>query len=358
MAQLARALVLEADRGHGPRWQTGVPQNRRLRCLRRHAPSTRRYSPFAQPSVSRYCGIVDRPRWLVSLHGGHSGEFCEHATGTLRESLTAALAVGFRSYGVTEHAPRLGGRFLYASELEKGYTVERLQREFNAYARESKQLQQEFGGRLPVLRGFETEVVPSSTYASAMRELRDGHGFDYVVGSVHHVAEIPIDETAENYLAAVDACGGVESLLERYYGLVQEMIHEVRPEIVAHLDLPKLHAPAGAALSSTRIRRAAEAVIETAKSYNCILDVNSAALRKGLPEPYPSPWLVRLAVEAGVPFCLGDDSHGPQQVGYGLTRARNYLLAHGVDTITTLEPAEHGLQRRQISLRPEPEIPS
>ena len=24
--------------------------------------------------------------WKISLHGGHSGEFCEHAEGTLRET--------------------------------------------------------------------------------------------------------------------------------------------------------------------------------------------------------------------------------------------------------------------------------
>ncbi|HEX6202492.1 MAG TPA: histidinol phosphatase, partial [Thermoanaerobaculia bacterium] len=51
--------------------------------------------------------------WRVSLHGGHSGEFCDHATGTLAEVLEAAVAAGYAIFGVSEHAPRSDPRFLY-----------------------------------------------------------------------------------------------------------------------------------------------------------------------------------------------------------------------------------------------------
>ena len=290
--------------------------------------------------------------WKVSLHGGHSGEFCEHAEGTLRETLEAAVEAGFATYGVSEHAPRLEPRFLYASERAKGYTVERLEREFEAYARASKSLQAEFSGRLAVLRGFETEAVPEGRYADLMRELRELHGFDYVVGSVHHVAEISIDESPARFRAATEACGGLEDLFERYYDQVREMIEEVRPEVVAHLDLPKLFAPAESDLATPRIRRAAEKAIQAAASHGCILDVNTAAWRKRLPDPYPAPWLVSMARQVGVPFCFGDDSHNGSQVGGGLGRARDYLLAHGVSTVTCLELSEGALGRREVPLAP------
>ena len=45
--------------------------------------------------------------WKTSLHGGHSGEFCEHASATLRELLEAAVEFGFDTFGVSEHAPRV-----------------------------------------------------------------------------------------------------------------------------------------------------------------------------------------------------------------------------------------------------------
>lgn len=287
---------------------------------------------------------------MVSLHGGHSGEFCEHASGTLQEIIDAAAAAGLCAYGVTEHAPRSDDRFLYDSERAKGYGVERLHREFEAYARESLRLQRQTGGSLELLRGFETEAVPTPSYVEATLALRRELKFDYVVGSVHHVRDIPIDETPQHFREAVAACNGLEPLMERYFRLVDEMIRSVRPEIVGHLDLPKLHAPRGADLCTPRIRRAAEAAIEAAKSHSCILDLNTAGWRKGLPEPFPSPWLVRLATEAGLHFCFGDDSHAPSQVGYGLGRARRYLLDHGVNSITALGLGQGGLERRQVSL--------
>ena len=298
----------------------------------------------------RYRETVDTLSWKVSLHGGHSGEFCEHATGTLRAILDTAAAAGLRAFGVSEHAPRPEPRFLYESERTKGYSVERLQREFDAYAEASKKLQKEFRGRLPILRGFEAEVVPSSNYADTMRSIRRRHEFDYTVGSVHHVNEISIDESPALYRLAVDSCGGLESFMERYYALVRGMIEEVRPEVVAHLDLPKLHAPAGADIATPRIRRAAEEAIEAARNRNCILDLNTAAWRKGLSEPYPAPWLVRLAAEAHVPFCFGDDSHSAAQVGFGIERARRYLLANGVDSVTCLEKRGRTLKRQEIPL--------
>ena len=74
------------------------------------------------------------PEWMVSLHGGHSGEFCEHARGTLRQTIEAAIAVGYRTYGVSEHAPRDENRFVYDTEHDKGYDIDRLAREFDDYA--------------------------------------------------------------------------------------------------------------------------------------------------------------------------------------------------------------------------------
>ena len=302
------------------------------------------------PSGQGYLRSVVAPRWRVSLHGGHSGEFCEHASDTLREVLEAAVTAGISTFGVTEHAPRSLARFLYRSERAKGYTTERLAREFEAYARTSRNLLREFRGRLEVVRGFEAEVVPSSGYADEMGAIRERHGFDYMVGSVHHVAEISIDESADHYKMAVAACGGLEPFFERYYSLVSRMIEDLRPEVVGHLDLPKLHAPAGANLATLRIRRAAERAVESARRRNCILDLNTAAWRKGLPEPYPSPWLVRLASQAGVPFCFGDDSHGVDQVGFGIDRARRYLIENGIDSITCLTRRNGSVERRRISL--------
>ena len=57
--------------------------------------------------------------WKVSLHGGHSGAYCDHATGSLTEVLDAAVAFGYSTFGVTEHAPRVHEKFLFEEEIRK-----------------------------------------------------------------------------------------------------------------------------------------------------------------------------------------------------------------------------------------------
>ncbi|HSR49645.1 MAG TPA: histidinol-phosphatase [Acidobacteriota bacterium] len=285
--------------------------------------------------------------WKVSLHGGHSGEYCEHAKGTLREMVEAAVGAGYHVFGVSEHAPRSQQRFLYASEKEKGYDVERLAREFDTYAAEMRALQEEFAADLVLLRGFESESVPADSYAGEMNELRRRYNFDFVVGSVHHVEEVSIDGPKEDFEKAVEACGGLEDLILRYYEQVAQMVESIKPDVVAHLDLPRLNAPADdAALNSPKVRRRADQTLDVIRSHQSILDVNTAALRKGLPAPYPDGWLVRAAQGMRIPFCFGDDSHGPQQVGQGLEEARRHLLEHGVDHVVNLT-LRHGTVVRE-----------
>lgn len=290
--------------------------------------------------------------WKVSLHGGHSGQFCEHAEGTLRQMVQAAVQAGYGSFGMTEHAPRPESRFLYPSEVEKGISVERLQQDFEGYARESCRLQKEFDSAngMALLRGFEIEVLPRPGYAERMLELRRRHQFDYIVGSVHYVDELWIDGPAEEFEKAAQKLGGLEAMAVRYYDLVAEMVEALRPEVVGHFDLLRLNASDKRTLENPRVRTAAQKALQAVRRQGGILDLNTAGYRKGLGTPYPDAWLVRRAAAMGIGFCFGDDSHRPEDVGAGVEQARQYLLDNGVDRITTLVRRGGELRRESVSL--------
>ena len=288
--------------------------------------------------------------WRVSLHGGHSGQFCEHAKGDLRDVLEAAVKAGYHTFGVSEHAPRLEDRFLYPSELEKGFTVARLEENFENYASTIAALSEEFADRLPVLRGFEAEVVPGAGYGDTMLGYRSRYGFDYMVGSVHYVDEISIDSESGQFRRLLDKSGGLEEVALRYYETVAEMVEALRPDVVGHLDLIRRHAGPRAKLDTARIRSAATRALEAVRDCDSILDLNTAGYRKGLGTPYPAPWLVQLANRMGIGFCFGDDSHGPDQVGAGIDDAREYLLENGVDRVTTLTREDGEVVRKVARL--------
>jgi histidinol-phosphatase (PHP family) len=244
----------------------------------------------------------EREAWRVSLHGGHSGDYCDHAEGTLRDILNAAVSAGYHTFGVSEHAPRGEDRFLYDEEIALGWDSVKTEADFARYAATIPLLAQEFADRLIVLRGFEAEVVPTATYADRMkryREMKQPDGspvFDYFVGSVHYVDEYQIDGPVENYLKGVEGLGGIEALAVRYYEVITEMIETLRPDVVGHLDLIKKNLKNGGFtpddLATPRIRAAIENTLEVVRATGAILDLNTAVWRKGLGEPYPAPDLV------------------------------------------------------------------
>jgi len=292
--------------------------------------------------------LTEKRQWKVSLHGGHSGQYCEHARDTLRQVLEKAVETGYTIFGVSEHAPRTEERFLYKTEIEKGYDVDRLRTDFAAYASAIRELVQEFEGRLTVLRGFEAEVVPDRQYVELMQSYRQEYGFDYMVGSVHHVKEIQIDGEKEAFESALKRASDLETLAIRYYEKVKEMVAQLQPEVVAHFDLIRKNAEGP--VDTSRIREFGIAALQEVARQGAILDVNTAGYRKGLGTPYPAPWVLEEAGALGIGFCFGDDSHGVDDVGAGLDAARQYLMDHGVDHITVLDRQDGRIVRREVPL--------
>ena len=311
-----------------------------------------------------------RAPWAVSLHGGHSGEFCDHGKGTLREIVVAAVSRGYHTFGVTEHAPRFHARYLYPEEAAIGWDIEKVQRDFEAYARESAELVRTYEtekrgyppqsalrsatGGVPtfcLLRGFEAEVVPAGDYGRLMNALRERHQFDYVVGSVHWVNDVITDHSKAKFDEAAAKCGGQEALAVRYYEQVAEMVEAIRPEVIGHLDVVRKYASPREAVETPRARDAAREALSVIQKHGCILDVNTAGLRKGLGSPYPAPWLLRMAAhEFGIGVCFGDDSHSPEDVGAGIIETRQYLIENGVEHITYLAREGTSIVRQTASL--------
>jgi histidinol phosphatase-like PHP family hydrolase len=57
-----------------------------------------------------------------------------------------------------------------------------------------------------------------------------------------------------------------------------------------------------------------------------------------------------MATGMDIPFCFGDDSHRPSEVGSGIDKARIYLLENGVESITTLAREAGAIVKRRVAL--------
>jgi histidinol-phosphatase (PHP family) len=251
---------------------------------------------------------------LVSIHGGHSGQFCSHATDTLEEVLQAYIAKGFSWVGITEHMPPVADRFMYDEERNAGFDVVALMDRFHQYMTEGRRLQKKYADQLEVFIAFETEA-----YTGAMDlalQLIEKYRPDYVLGGIHHVEDIPFDSGVDAYRRAADACGDVEILYCRYFDLQYEMMQALRPKVVAHFDLIRIFDDDYAQrFRQPVVLRRIERNLQCMADWDLIMDFNVAALRKGAAEPYVSKPILEMARDMGIAVVPGDDSHGAGMVG-------------------------------------------
>jgi histidinol-phosphatase (PHP family) len=61
--------------------------------------------------------------------------------------------------------------------------------------------------------------------------------------------------------------------------------------------------------------------LDSARRSGVAIELNTAGLRKDCNEIYPSPQIVQLAAQMGVPITFASDAHAPDQVGMNFSEA-------------------------------------
>jgi histidinol-phosphatase (PHP family) len=265
---------------------------------------------------------------LVSIHGGHSGQFCNHARDTLEAVIQTYIDKGYQWVGITEHMPPATDRFLYPEERQAGLDARQMRDRFEHYINEGRRLQEKYAHRLEIFLGFETEAYAGALELAA--ELKEQYQPDYVLGSVHHVEDIPFDFGPDAYEQAVAAAGGIEALYCRYFDLQHELILTLRPRVVGHFDLIRIFdADYQRRWRHPEIARRIQRNLETIAGMRLILDFDVAALRKGATEPYLSGPILDQAMALGIPIVPSDDSHGTAMVGEYIPEGIDILRRKG-----------------------------
>jgi histidinol-phosphatase (PHP family) len=268
---------------------------------------------------------------LISLHGGHSGEFCSHARDGLENIILRYMDLGFTRVGITEHVPPSHADFLYPDEKNLGLTVADLEKRFESYFFTLRRLQQKYGSRIRIFAGMETETYTG--YATHVKNLIRRFKPDYIVGSVHHVDDVCFDYCREEYDRVASLCGSHEALYHRYFDLQQDMIMTLKPFVVGHFDLIRIFDPDyEKRLLTPGIREKILRNLKLIKSLDLVLDFNLRPLKRGEKEPYLTASIRETAREMGIPLVPGDDSHGTAEAGGHVKKAIAILAAEGFGT--------------------------
>ncbi|PFH53503.1 hypothetical protein AMATHDRAFT_137612 [Amanita thiersii Skay4041] len=274
-------------------------------------------------------------------HHSHSGEFCKHATGTLKDVVLAAINQGFEVYGLSEHVPRYRLLDLYPEEV--GMSLETLEKQFHNFVEEAHRLKAFYADRINLLVGLETEYITTADLSQLELLLENlGPRVQYLVGSIHHVNCIPIDFDLDTFYKARGSTRAKnekqaqEMFFEAYLDAQFELMNRFQPEIIGHIDLCRLYTPelrfAEYPAALERLKRN----IKYARDYGALFEVNTAALSKRWDTAYPGRDVLEAILFHGR-VTLSDDSHGPQAVGRNYDSLREYLISSGVTELWYLE---------------------
>lgn len=158
-----------------------------------------------------------------------------------------------------------------------------------SYLLEAQRLQALYEPQIHLIIAFEAEYIRPDLGPHVHR-LASNPLVDYFIGSVHHVHSIPIDFDKATYQRAVEASAGSEErLYGDYYDLQLLMLRDLKPRVVGHFDLIRLMSdePGRDVREWKGVWEKIVRNLEVVKETGGWLECNSAALRKGLEEPYP-----------------------------------------------------------------------
>ncbi|MCJ1468881.1 histidinolphosphatase [Pseudocyphellaria aurata] len=266
-------------------------------------------------------------------HHSHSGQFCSHGKNTLEEIVQGAIKRKMQVLALTEHMPREQDD-LYPEEIEALQTQDTLVELFDAYVTEAARLQTKYAPEIEIFIGLEIDWIrPSSMrWIHSLLEMRR---FDLFIGSIHHVHTIPIDYNREMYVEARGRSGGTDKqLFEDYFDLQLEMLRALRPPVVGHFDLIRLKSddPNADCLRWDDVRQKISRNLDFIISYGGLLELSSAALRKGLSEPYPAKSICQMYITKGGQFTVSDDCHSVGQIGANYSQLLEFAKETGIET--------------------------
>ena len=182
--------------------------------------------------------------------------------------------------------------------------------------------------------GIEADFVPGRE--ERMRELLEQREWDYVIGSIHFLAEGALDYDRYDVW---NSGRSADHVWRTYFTWLGEAAASGMFDVLAHPDLVKYWGPTQSQRPwpERDLRFYYDLAMEQIAESGVAVEVSTAGLRKPVGEIYPSAALLEMLVDAGVPLALSSDAHEPDQLGYRYDDAVALLADHGVTELAVFD---------------------
>lgn len=205
-----------------------------------------------------------------------------------------------------------------------------LETTFFAFLAEAHRLKRKYAPQIDLLVGLETDYITPLDLDSLEKLLETEHErIEYVVGSVHHVAEQGIDFSKEWWQAclagfepssssppstpdALFSDSAITGYLRAYLDAQHSLLTRIQPPVIGHFDLCRLYAPDLPLSDASRFPGVWDAVIRNIRevvSYGGLFEVNAASFRKGWDDAYPGKEILQVRSPLSAKFSAQQAAH-------------------------------------------------
>lgn len=248
----------------------------------------------------------------------HTHTLYDDGRNTPMEMARAALDAGLASLGFSGHS-------ILPFPNDWSLSEEKLP----AYLAAVEETKAAFAGRLAVYSGLEFDSLSR----------QDTRGFDYVIGSVHHIAledgvTPSIDNTPDETRGALARLFGGDNnaMLDAFFAQYDVLARNPDIDIVGHFDIiSKFDETDGIFDGSDPFYLdRAMAAMETLLRADKIFEVNTGAMSRGWrTAPYPSERLLREILARGGRVTVTSDSHSAGTIAHAFAETEARLRALG-----------------------------
>ena len=236
---------------------------------------------------------------------------CRHAIGEPTELAAHAVSIGLTEIGFSEHNPMLRDDWddwhMFQADLDM--YVEKVQRARRDHP------------QLTIKLAMEVDFIPG--HEDWIKKLAARYPWDYLIGGVHYVSDSwDLDNPKKlSEWKHRDAFEVWTAYFERLTMAAESGLFE----IIAHADLCKKFCFYPKQDCMPLFRK----FLEAAQRHGLAMELNTAGMRKDCKEIYPSPQIVQLAAQIGVPITFASDAHAPNEVGMNFAEAVSLAKSAG-----------------------------
>ncbi|WP_428655350.1 histidinol-phosphatase [Runella sp.] len=264
---------------------------------------------------------------MLTNYHSHS-HYCD-GKGSPEEQVQGALAQGLRAFGFSSHCP-------VPFENKWSMKAERM----TDYLAETNALKVKYAGQIELYVGMEVDFLPETLGPKSFPML------DYCVGSVHYVElnqfgqPWEIDGSSVEFLECLDTLysGDIRAVIQKYYGIIRQMVDTDPPQIMGHLDKIKMHNAARHLFDESEpwYVEEVEQTLQAIAKAGIITEINTRGNYKRDLDLYPSSWIIKRMHELNIPICINSDSHRPEEITASFPLAFQTALAAGYREVRIL----------------------